>query len=231
MACSQTLFLLGGEPALAGAAESFVAASGGRRASIVLLLQGGTNWARHLPCYLDPWIRMGVTQCEVIAPDGTFDLNIEDLCCRLNRATGIFIGGGDPRWYQRFYAGGPVAETIRKRYREGVPVGGMSAGALILPGVCVLPACGDDDESLSMLPGLNLISGLVVEVHFSESNGLPHVLRAMAAMKTLTAWGLDEPAGAVFVNGAFYRTTGRPVYEITITNFERHSYHVHLRSD
>jgi len=50
----------------------------------------------------------------------------------LARADGIFIHGGDQANYVRFWKGTPVADLIERRFREGCPVGGTSAGLAIL---------------------------------------------------------------------------------------------------
>ena len=65
----------------------------------------------------------------------------------------------------------------------------------------MLPAGESYDGSLQVVPGLGLVSGCVVGVHFSEWNTLPDVFEVVVRTYTATGWGIDEPACAVFGDG------------------------------
>jgi cyanophycinase len=105
--------------------------------------------------------------------------------------------------------------VIRERYQEGVPVAGLSAGALIAVEVCVfLPKAEGDPYRI--VPGLGLSNDILVGVHFSDRQALPELLEAMAKAQTNTGWGIDGSACAVFENGSFKGVIGQSVYEITM---------------
>ena len=218
------LFLLGGSAAFDVVAEEFVPAAGGRDATIVLLMQGGRGWEKYVPEYTQPWIRRGVSRYYPIAPDEDGTLDLDAVSAKLHEATGIFIGGGHTPTYHRLYATEPIRSIIRESYRKGVPIAGMSAGAVIAPEICVLTADETGDASLRIVAGLGLISDVIVGVHFTERNALPSVLEAMAKTQTQTGWGIDEPACAVFEDGQFKRVLGQAVYEIVMTDFETKVY-------
>ncbi len=220
------LFLLGGSPAFDVVAEEFVPAAGGRDATIALLMQGGRGWEKYVPEYTEPWIRRDVSRCHPIAPGENGALDLDAASAKLREATGIFIGGGHTPTYHRLYATEPIRSIIRERYRKGVPIAGVSAGALIAPEICVLTPDETDDGSLQIVDGLGLLSDLIVGVHFTELNALPSVLNAMVRTQTRTGWGIDEPACAVFEDGQFRGALGRSVYEIVMTNFETRAYRI-----
>jgi cyanophycinase len=73
-----------------------------------------------------------------IAPDEQGVLDLDAVSAKLREATGIFIGGGHTPTYHQLYVTEPIRGMIQERYREGVPVAGVSAGALIALQVCVL---------------------------------------------------------------------------------------------
>jgi cyanophycinase len=219
------LFLLGGSNAAFDVVvEKFVPAAGGRDAVIALLMQGGQGWEKYLPDYTQPWLRRGVTKVHPIVPDESGGLDLDAVAAKLGQATGIFIGGGHTPTYQRLYATEPVRSLIWARHDSGVPVAGMSAGALIAPQVCTLPPDETDDGSLQVVAGLGLVDNLIVGVHFSEWNTLPSVLEAMTRTQISTGWGIDEPACAVFEDGQFAGAMGGSVYEIAMTDFETKTY-------
>jgi cyanophycinase len=218
------LFLLGGSAAFDAVAEEFVPATGGRDATIALLMQGGYGWEEYVSEYAEPWIRRGISRYCPIAPDENGTLDLDSVSAKLRAATGVFIGGGHTPTYCRLYATEPIRSIIRESYGKGIPIAGVSAGALIAPEICVLPPDETDDGSLQIVPGLGLISDVIVGVHFTESNALPNVLEAMARTQTRTGWGIDEPACAVIEDGEFKGTLGQSVYEIVMTEFETRAY-------
>jgi cyanophycinase len=227
MMAGQSLFLLGGDTTIFEAvAEEFVPAASGSGASIALLLAGGPGWEEYVPRYTQPWVRRGVKQIHIIVPDRDGTLNLEAVSVRLQETSGMFIGGGDTPTYHRLYAAEPVRSMLRERYQAGVPIAGLSAGALIIPQLCAIHPKEPGDVCARITTGLGLVSGLIVGVHFSERNSLPHLLEAMSATQTATGLGIDGPACAILENGEFKRALGESVYRIEMTDFETKAYRV-----
>ncbi len=227
MTVRKVLFLLGGGDAIFDrVAAEFVPLAGGTDARIALLLAGGPGWEDHVSPYTEPWLRRGVKQQHNVAPNSNGVLDLDTISARINEATGIFIGGGDTRVYRRLYATEPVRSMIRDRYLEGVPVAGLSAGALITPDICAIPPEDTGDDSVRIVSGLGLVSGLVLGVHYTEWNALPHVVKAMAQTRTAAGLGIDETACAILENGQISRVLGQSAFKIGMTDFERETYTV-----
>ncbi len=218
------LFLLGDTAANDAVTGAFVPAAGGRDARIAVLLQSGAGWEKHKSKYVEPWMQRGVFQIDPIFPDEGGALDLEAASATLRDATGIFIGGGHTPTYHRLYATEPIRSVIRARYHDGVPVAGVSAGALISLEHCALPADDTGDARLKIVTGLGLVRDIVIGVHFTERNDLSNVLDVMAHTRTKTAWGIDEPACAMFEDGRFKGTLGQSVYEIVMSDFETRNY-------
>lgn len=218
------LFLLGGSEEIFDlVAEQFVPAAGGSQARIALLLMGGEGWERHLPGYVAPWERRGAAW-EVVVPGADGALDVEAARAQLEQASGIFIGGGHSPTYHRLYATEPMRSLIRRRYRQGVPVAGLSAGALIIPERCLMVGRAPGDPPLSRRRGLGLVRGMVVGVHFQEEARLAPLLQAMARTRTAQGLGIGESACAVLENERLRRVLGRPLYQVTMTDFDSGSY-------
>lgn len=211
---SRLLFLLGGGPALEIAADFFVPAAGGPAARIALLIQWSAHWQKYVPGYTEPLLKRGVSQVDAILPDENGQLDVERTRSILGQATGILIGGGHTPTYRHLYADEPARSLIRQRYQEGVPLVGISAGALIMLERCLLDPEETGAERVTLAPGLGLVQDRVIGVHFSECDALPEVLEAMALAGITRAWGIDEPAGVVLAGGAFRGILGQSVYEI-----------------
>ena len=223
----QSLFLLGGDSTtFESVAEEFVPVAGGYGATIALLLAGAQGWEDYLPRYTQPWTRRGVKQIHAIVPAGDGTLDLEAVSAKLREATGIFIGGGDTPTYHQLFATEPIRSMIRERFQEGVPIAGLSAGALIVPQICTIPPEDTGDVSVRIVTGLGLVSGLIVGVHFSEWNSLPYILEAMSKTRTAVGLGIDGAACAILENGQFKRALGESVYRIEMTDFEAKAYKV-----
>ncbi|MCP4536069.1 MAG: type 1 glutamine amidotransferase-like domain-containing protein [Chloroflexi bacterium] len=218
------LFLIGDTVANDAVAQAFVPAAGGSDAKIAVLLQNSAGWENYKSKYIEPWIQRGIFQIEPITPDENGTLDLTAVSAILRDATGIFICGGHTPTYHRLYATEPIRSIIRERYHDGVPVAGVSAGALISLENCVLPADETGDTRLKIVSGLGLVNDIVIGVHFTERNDLPNVLDVMLQTQTRTAWGIDEPACAVFEDGQFKGTLGRSIYKIIMSDFDTQSY-------
>lgn len=218
------LFLFGGNPSQYEAQTEFIAAAGGSAAEVVLLLVRRPGWEAYLPRYLDPWIQRGTRAHHVILPEEDGSLDESEVEARLRQATGIFIGGGHTATYQSYYAQGRVAEVIRERYREGVPVGGSSAGALLFPEVCRMSPWDTDSGTAQSRPGLGLLTGCLVSVHFISRQDEQNIVEAMIETRIPSAWGIDDDACAVFCNEVFSHAFGGGVYRLQFSGtFDRYT--------
>lgn len=135
------LFLLGGGPAFAVYADEFVQVAGGSEAKIAALVGSVEGWQNYGDGITSPWKERGVTQIFPIMPGTKGSLEVDAALAALHTATGIFIGGGSTPVYHRLYARGAIGDMIRKRYAAGIPVAGVSAGALISMELCQPVPC------------------------------------------------------------------------------------------
>lgn len=222
------LFLLGGSPDIfERVAEEFIPAAGGKEAIIALLLSGKPGWEEHVLVYSAPWIQRNIARFKVVVPDTQQKhLDISATIALLREATGIFIGGGETPIYRQLYATEPVRSLIRERYHQGVPIAGISAGALIAPQVCPIPPEDTGELAVRIETGIGLIDNLIVGVHFSAWHALPHVLNAMTQTETTRGLGIDENACVVLQNGHIDHVLGRSAYEITMTDYATQAHHI-----
>lgn len=219
------LYLLGGQAAYAPVVEHFVASAGGGDARIAVLLIGGSPKSQqYLAQYRDPLLQQGAPSVLPIMRDANGSLDGDEALRALSEATGIFIGGGHTPTYLELYASGALRDVIQERSESGIPIGGLSAGALMLPQICAVPPEDTGNGEVTIAEGLGLIEGLVTGVHFSEWDALPHVLAAMATTQTEWALGLDEGGCAVLRDGEMYTTLGSGVHAIGMRDFDTREY-------
>ena len=221
---ARTLFLLGGGNGIMDAVNREFIEAAGPDPVLALLLQGGPRWESYLPLYIQPWVRRGIQRYHVIVPNEEGTLDSEDAMAKLREATGIFIGGGNTGIYQALYATESIGTILRERYRQGIPVAGLSAGAILASNVSWLLPEESESGSIEVIKGLGLIEGWVIGAHFSEWNALPQVLEVMSKAQVRRGLGIDEEACAVLEDERITRVIGGSVYRIEMTNFETQIY-------
>lgn len=215
------LFLLGAAPAQKVYADDFVTAAGGQEAVMAVLVQTRLGWEKHKNEITQPWMDRQVSHYFPVTPDENGLLDNESSCLALQEATGILICGGNTALNHQLFVCEPLRTAICQRYQAGVPVAGISAGALIALKTCQLTSEETGSNELQLVPGLGLAQGFVLGVHFTEWNALPEVLEVMSKTKTNLAYGIDEPACIVFEDGKLARTLGESVFRIEMTDFEK----------
>jgi cyanophycinase len=129
----------------------------------------------------------------------------------LQRATLIWMPGGDQTRFMKAIAGTGLADVIRQRYRDGAVVGGTSAGAAIMSDAMIT---GDADlESLTagktvLEKGLGLWPEVIVDQHFLKRQRDNRLISAVLDRRTLVGVGIDEST-AVIVHGSSFDVIGK----------------------
>lgn len=196
------LFALGGLADRARERELlrvFLTASGGPAAHVVVLALASEpvelrDAAGAAERWGDVFHDLGARSVEVLRPGaGPSPLDpLED-------ATGLFLAGAglwlplpdDP----------PLLETVRRRHRAGLVVGGAGAGAALLPALAIAPAAGAGGSgrrrSVRLAPGLGLAPGLLFDPLPRQRDRLNRLLLALALDPTLLAVGIDDDTGVI----------------------------------
>ncbi len=107
---------------------------------------------------------------------------------QLRRAAAVYLCGGDPGAAREVLARSPAARVLRAIYRQGVPVAGSSAGAMVLSRSCLLPGSGF---------ALDLGVGLARQVVVPHWNSVGPSWRAAASRlaRRHLVGGVDEATG------------------------------------
>jgi cyanophycinase len=127
--------------------------------------------------------------------------NLEELKV-LDSATCVFFVGGDQLRISSILGGTEVHRMIRKLYEEGKVVAGTSAGASMMSEIMVVE--GKDEEAprkctLKMAPGMDLLSGVIIDQHFNQRGRIGRLLAAVAQNPDILGIGIDEDT-ALIVN-------------------------------
>jgi cyanophycinase len=130
------------------------------------------------------------------------DCERPDYLEKLEKATGIFLTGGNQLRLSTILGGTSVAQLIRHRNADGIPVAGTSAGAAIISEHMIAggPAGATPKAGgVTLAPGLGLTNSLIVDQHFRKRDRLGRLLTAISYNPFLVGVGIDENT-ALFID-------------------------------
>lgn len=118
----------------------------------------------------------------------------------VERATGIFMTGGNQLRLSTILGGTPLAQAVRRRNAAGAVVAGTSAGAAVMPEHMIAGGTTGPTptpESVTLAPGLGLTNRLVIDQHFRQRDRLGRLLTAVSYNPFATGVGIDEDTALV----------------------------------
>jgi cyanophycinase len=117
----------------------------------------------------------------------------------LDRATGIFMTGGNQLRLSTILGGTLVAQKIRRQNAAGVPVAGTSAGASIMSEHMIAGGpsnASPAEDAVNLAPGMGLTNAVIIDQHFTQRNRLGRLLSASSYNPFLIGLGIDEDTAA-----------------------------------
>ena len=180
--------------------KRFLRLSGGKDARIAVI-PTASQLADTGERYVSIFRELGPRRCEVLDFETRDDCENEELLEKLEKATGVFLTGGNQLRLATTLGGTPVAKALRRLNAAGVHVAGTSAGAAFLSEHMIAfgeegatPHAGD----VTLSPGLGLTNRIVIDQHFRQRDRLGRLLAALAYNPFAVGLGLDEDT-AVFI--------------------------------
>ena len=142
---------------------------------------------------------LGAGRARSLPFESRADCERADWLDKLQRATGIFLTGGNQLRLATTLGGTEVARAIRTLNAAGVHVAGTSAGAAFLSEHMI--ASGEDGpvpraNIVTLAPGLGLTNRVVIDQHFRQRDRLGRLLTALAYNPFAIGVGLDEDTAA-----------------------------------
>ena len=150
------------------------------------------------PMYLELFEGMGAkAMCMPIEERN--DCYQEEIISVMNRATGIFITGGNQLRLSTILGGTPVARAIRSLNAGGVHMAGTSAGAAIISEHMIAGGRGGPsprESGVVLAPGLGLTNRAIIDQHFNRRGRMGRLLAALSFNPFVCGLGIDENTAA-----------------------------------
>lgn len=198
-----TLVVVGGGTTTTAIVDKSLELAGGSKAKVVILAEANPEYG---PASLAAWKRTKASKVTLVSAQQPA------VAIKLIReADLIWMPGGLQGVFMNAIRGTDIAETIRRRYREGAIVGGTSAGAAVMSKVMIGGRSDLDSLRVGSTPylmdGLSLWPEVIVDQHFLQKGRFNRLTLAILDHPKLIGIGIDE-ATAVIVHGRQFEVIG-----------------------
>ena len=177
--------------------QRFVELCGGEDARI-LVIPTASLLDETGPLYQELFESMGA-KAVCIPIENRDDCYQQEILAALERASGIFITGGNQLRLSTILGGTPVARAIRRLNAEGVHMAGTSAGAAIVSEHMIAGGRGGPsprESGVVLAPGLGLTNRAIIDQHFNKRGRLGRLLAALSFNPFACGLGIDENTAA-----------------------------------
>ncbi len=195
--------------------REFVQRSGGADARIAVIPTASSLGPEIIEVYAALFNRLGAAEVYGVRPEDRVQASSPELVGELDRATGIFMTGGNQLKLSTVIAGTPFGQAILDARSRGVTIGGTSAGASIQSSHMVAFGPGGTTPKQRMTQvaaGLGLVENCVIDQHFAQRNRYGRLLMIVSQSPQLIGMGVDEDTAAVITRAGgneMLRVVGR----------------------
>ncbi|OJF13546.1 cyanophycinase [Couchioplanes caeruleus] len=160
--------------------------------------------------YAGLFTRLGAGQARGLRITTRAQANDPETVHALSTATGVFFTGGDQARITTVIGGTRTDSALQTLVRDGtIVLGGTSAGAAMMAGTMIHGgvAPGITRDGVRTGPGLEFLSGVVIDMHFAERGRLNRLLSAVALYPHELGLGIDEDT-AILADGDRFEVLG-----------------------
>jgi cyanophycinase len=178
----------------------FARAAGGRDGHVVVISTASSLGELASERYRELFSGLGIGRVDALGPQERSEADDPASAAELSGATGVFLTGGNQLRLSSVVSGTRLADAVHRARDRGAVIAGTSAGASAM--AAHMMAFGRAGESpkqrmAQMAAGLGLLTGVVVDQHFSERGRFGRLLAVVASSPSLVGIGLDEDTCAI----------------------------------
>ena len=185
--------------------------AGGKRARLLVCAVATEEPSDSLRNYRAVFQKIGVAEVLGVPFDDRTEGEDQRVMAQLERATGVYLIGGDQLRITSVLAGTRFAERLRERFQaERLFVAGTSAGAAAMSSTMIIRGDGGtvNRGAVDLAPGLGYLEDSVIDTHFDRRGRIQRVMSAFAQNPGTLGIGIDgdtaievRPSGRLTVLG------------------------------
>lgn len=180
--------------------REFVRRAGGVKARIAIMTVA-TELPREVGDeYIRVFERLGVEDVRILDTVNREDASSAYLLAAIQKATGVFFTGGDQARITSILKGTEIDQLLHKQYKQGLVVGGTSAGASMMSSTMIVAGEAETHPRIEIVAtdgGMSFLPGVVIDQHFAQRGRLGRLLSAVAKQPHLLGIGIDENTALV----------------------------------
>lgn len=160
--------------------------------------------------------KRGINHISIIDISQRNDSFSEAELKKIDKADALFFTGGDQLNVTSLIGGSPLHNLIHEKIKDGFIVAGTSAGATMMSNSMIVTGRSDSAPEVGgveIAPGMDLVSGTIIDTHFSQRGRHGRLLTAIAHYPQILGIGIDEQT-AIIIKGNEFRVIGNGVVTI-----------------
>jgi len=191
--------------------------AGGSLSRLVVISTASSLGDEITHAYLQLFSTLGVADVVGIRPESRAQSAAPDLVSTVERATAVFMTGGNQVKLATLVVGTPLGAAILAAHRRGALIAGTSAGASILSAHMVSFGSGGATPKFrigQVSQGLGLLDDVIVDQHFTQRNRFGRLLALIASNPAQLGIGIDEDTAAIIRPDGLMEVKGRGVVTV-----------------
>jgi len=191
--------------------------AGGPDARMVVISTASSLGDEITHAYLQLFATLGLTDVVGIRPESRAQSADAGLVAAVQRATAVFMTGGNQVKLATLMVGTPLGAAILAAHGRGALIAGTSAGASILSAHMVSFGSGGATPKFrigQVSQGLGLLDDVIVDQHFTQRNRFGRLLALIASNPAQLGVGIDEDTAAIIRPDGLLEVKGRGVVTI-----------------
>jgi cyanophycinase len=175
--------------------KEFTRLAGNSRASVVIMTVATDEPEESGSEYRKVFRKLGTEDVHVVDVSTRKDVLDGKALKLIEQATGLFFTGGDQIHVTSLLGGTEMQELIYQRFKDGIVIGGTSAGAAMMSNSMIIRGhsnCNPRFGGMEIGPGMDFLPGTMIDTHFSQRGRIGRLLTAVAHYPQDIGVGIDE---------------------------------------
>lgn len=188
----------------------FVELAGGAEANVLIIATASSEPDVLEARYTETFMGFGAKSVRPLRILDREQANSDEAVELIEEATGVFFTGGDQLRITTTIGGTRVDSVLHTLAdSRGMVLAGTSAGAAMMSSTMIVGGdeAGVTPASVRTGPGLEFLSGVLIDMHFAERGRLNRLLSAVALYPHELGVGIDEDT-AIVVDGDHFEVIG-----------------------
>jgi cyanophycinase len=181
--------------------RKFIALAGGEEARVLIVPVASDFPEFAADVYTQAFRKLGVKNVSVLRATSRQEVIDADAESLLRDVTGVFVSGGDQMRLASILGGTDFARLLAVRVREGITLGGSSAGAAGMSSSMIVRGESTSHpfkSAVRLSPGLGILENITIDQHFTERGRISRLITAVSYNPRHLGIGIDENTAVIF---------------------------------